>query len=95
MEIHVHPEMTLKEIQTEFNNRFPYLMLKFYSETHKVGEGSDVEDLIPPNTLLKTISPCDFSWHINGLMTAGELETAFQEKSGIGVQVFHKSGILW
>ncbi len=95
MEIHVHPQRKLKEIQEEFHKRFPFLILKFYAEKHNIGEGSSVEDIIPPDKQLKDFSAVDFSWHITGLMTAGELEATFQEKSGIGVQVFHQSGTVW
>ncbi len=95
MEIHIHPALKLKEIQDEFHKRFPFLMLKFYSEKHKTGEGSHIEDLLPADKLLSDFSSSDFSWHITGLMTAGELENTFQEKTGIGVQVFHKSVEVW
>ena len=97
MDIRIHSEKKLSEIQHEFQVRFPFLKLEFYKHTHQAGEVSDKSDLV---NLQKSISDLvagdtSFEWHINGLMTVAELETGFQQRLNIGVHVFRKFGINW
>jgi hypothetical protein len=97
MEIHIHSDKKLKDIQDEFAVRFPYLKLEFYEHTHDVGEGNansaKLNIDIPISNAGKKVS--GFDWQITGLTTVAELEQAFQEQLGIGVQVFRRSGKIW
>jgi hypothetical protein len=97
MDIHVHAQKKLIDIQHEFQTRFPFLKLEFYSHTHRHGEMSPNSDLI---NLQQNISALDqandsFEWHINSNMSVSDVETTFQEKFKIGVHVFRKSGLNW
>ena len=40
--------VTIKEIQDAFNQKFPYLKLEFYSEHHESGEGSSDKTKLDP-----------------------------------------------
>lgn len=97
MDILIQSSKSLKDIRAEFQKRFPFLKLEFYSNTHKQEEISGHDEKIHPSTTIAALlgDKKDFEWHINGLMTVAEVETAFQDKLHIGVQVFRKSGINW
>jgi len=41
MNMIVNKQKSLKQIQEEFQNLFPFLKIEFYSGSHKKGEGSD------------------------------------------------------
>lgn len=97
MDIHIHSDKLLKDIRAEFSTRFPYLKIEFYDHPHGVGEGNAAASMlhidIPVRLAGKQVG--DFDWHVTGLTTVAELEQTFQEKLGIGVQVFRRSGGIW
>lgn len=88
---------TTKEIQKEFNNKFPYLKIEFYKVIHKENEGSP--DTVkwttdePIRRIRYNHNSGDMS--INGHLKASTLEKKFEEKYGLHVQVFYKSGDIW
>ena len=88
---------TIREVQQQFNEKFPYLKLEFYTEHHESGEGSpDKEKIDPDRTIgeVRTIhNEGDIS--VNGHLKVGTLESNFYEKYGLNVQVFRKSGDIW
>lgn len=86
---------TLHEIQTEFNNRFPFLRLEFVAK--KTKPGADFRDKRNLNSALS-------SYRTDGLgetiildenMTVLELESQFMKRYGLNAQVFRRSGKLW
>lgn len=93
----ISDQKTIKEIQTEFNNKFPFLKIEFYKMTHKTNEGSpDISRWDFNKTIgeIRTIQTSgDLS--INGNQKVSTLEKNFEELYGLNVQVFHKSGNLW
>ncbi|MFN8260659.1 MAG: hypothetical protein U0X41_06915 [Chitinophagales bacterium] len=97
MDIHIHPDKKLAEIQHEFHKHFPFLKLEFYAHTHQPGEISGKSDKLNLSIPIRewTEGEDSFEWHINEQMTVAELEGIFQQKSHIGVQVFRKSGLNW
>ena len=88
---------TIKEVQTEFNNKFPFLKIEFYKEAHIAKEGSpdslkwDSEKNI--ESIRKTHNNGDLS--IKDDQKISKLETNFLEQYGLSAQVFYKSGNLW
>lgn len=97
MDIRIHSEMKLSDIQHEFQSRFPFLKLEFYQHIHQAGEVSEKSDIINlQKSLNDLVAGIDaFEWHVSEQMTVAELETGFQQKLNIGVNVFRKSGINW
>jgi|TARA_B110000967_G_C18771720_1_gene503450 hypothetical protein len=88
---------TIKEIQQEFNKKFPFLKIEFYKEAHSAKEGSpnsikwDSENTI--EAIRKIHTSGNFS--IQQDQKTSTLEANFVEEYGLNVQVFYKSGDLW
>lgn len=93
----ISDEKTLRDIQKEFNGKFPYLRLEFYSSRHGEGEGSPIQERLDPEQLLSEVrkTHTDGNIQVNGNMKVSSFEQTFHEKFGLNVQVFRKSGNLW
>ncbi|MBI1287764.1 MAG: hypothetical protein GC178_09315 [Flavobacteriales bacterium] len=97
MKLHIDDKRIISAIQEEFSKGFPYLKIEFFKKPHEAGETSAKEDMLP------TDSPIG-KWrtaHNEGELTitkdstVAEVESGFQEKFGIAVQVFRRSGKVW
>ena len=97
MTIHILPESKLKNIQSVFQDSFPFLKLEFYGKAHLSGEGNSNTSLINLNYSLKELNEDAqaFNWEISESMTVTELEKSFFAQTGISAQVFRKSGRSW
>lgn len=88
---------TIKDIQTEFNNKFPYLKIEFYAHEHKEKQGSPNTDKLVDTLTIgdarTKMKEGDFS--INANQKVSTLEQNFQDTYGLNVQVFRKSGDIW
>lgn len=93
----ISDEKTLRDIQKEFNTYFPYLKIEFYSGRHGSGEGSPVQDRLPPEQRLSLIRKVHTTGDlkIDPDVKVSEFEQMFLRKYGLNVQVFRKSGNLW
>ena len=88
---------TIKAIQEEFANKFPYLKLEFYAHEHKNQEGSlptdKLEDILTIGQASTKRKEGDLSIHANQKVST--LEQNFHDIYGLNVQVFRKSGEIW
>lgn len=93
----INDHKSLREIQQEFNQKFPYLKIEFYKGKHLPGEGSPVKERLNPEQPIGAIRTVhnDGDMSINGHLKVGSFERAFLNKYGLNVQVFRKSGNLW
>ena len=93
----ISDDKTFRDIQKDFNSKFPYLKLEFYSSRHGEGEGSPIQERIDPEKLMKNArqNHTEGNIRVRKDMKVNELEQVFQEKFGLNVQVFRKSGNLW
>ena len=97
MEIHIDDSKSLENIKTEFSDMFPFLKIEFFRHAHDTGSGSPKSDMITEDVALGSIR----SKHnegdivITGSMEVGKVEQEFENKYGIHIQVFRKSGDLW
>lgn len=93
----ISDDKTFRDIQKEFNSKFPYLKLEFYSSQHNEGEGSPLQERLDPEQLLKNTrqTHTDGSIQVKENMKVSKLEQIFHDKFGLNVQVFRKSGNLW
>lgn len=95
MEIYLSNDITISEIQKEFNMLFPFLKIGFFSKSHKPFEGSIKKSILSPETKLKALKKEKAEVHISPGMTVNELEQLFKNKFGLNVQIFRKSGKSW
>ncbi len=93
----ISDDKTFRDIQREFNSKFPYLKLEFYSSRHGEGEGSPLQERIDPEQVLKNVRQIhnEGNIEVTGDVKVSDFEQAFHEKFGLNVQVFRKSGNLW
>ncbi len=97
MKIHINDSSTTKEIKEKFSRVYPYLKLEFFNKPHGEKEASVKEDLIKGDKTIGEIRTKrnEGDLIIHPTTKAGELEQAFEDKFGIHVQVFRKSGRIW
>ncbi|MEQ8323153.1 MAG: hypothetical protein RIC15_09690 [Vicingaceae bacterium] len=97
MEIHIEDNKPLEEIKNEFSRRYPFLKIEFFQHAHKEGSGSPKSDMIDGNPALGEVRQKhnEGGVVINENMSVSDLEGNFENKYGIHIQVFRKSGDLW
>lgn len=97
MNIIISDDRYIASIQEEFNQVFPYLKLEFFSQLHEPGQGNGPGYIQPSNKKLGELRKINISGEIiiTPRMTVSQLEQAFGETYGLGVQVFRKSGKSW
>ncbi len=87
----------LKDIQKEFNEKFPFLKIEFYAHKHKWKEGSPVQETLDKEQTIGTVRTkhTEGDMSISGSQEVGTFEQNFYTQYGLSVQVFRKSGSLW
>jgi hypothetical protein len=98
--IHFHLSRmhSVKEMQDQFSERFPFLRINFFKNSKP---GSDLSGprilLFSPEILFKDINPeiRDGEFFVPESMTVLELEKHFNEMFGLSIQILRKSGNLW
>ncbi len=96
MEILITDDKCVKEVQEEFQIKFPFLKIEFFKNTQKNGS-SLKSQLIPgkmPLGMVRHIRT-EGSLNIDGSRSVEEIENDFQNKFGLSVEVFRKSGSMW
>ncbi|WP_235296427.1 hypothetical protein [Portibacter marinus] len=95
MEITTHK--TTEQIKTEFQTIFPNLKIEFYRKKHETYQGSKDELKINQDMELEKLNPMLLNGEIDidSEMTVAELENAFENKFGLHIQVYRKSGEQW
>ena len=93
----IDDKKTVLEIQSEFSSLYSGLKLEFYKREHQAHEGSRQADQYHSGTILSDIRDQHKSGEltISNSMTTAELESSFESKFGLHVQVFRRSGSLW
>lgn len=97
MQLFLSTESTIREINKEFQKRFPFLKLEFYKQPSKTEQYRYWKEKFSGQVTLKEtgsklipaiikISPGD---------TVNELEQRLQNNYGLIAQVFRKSGDVW
>jgi len=93
----IKKDTTASQVNDSFINAFPYLKLVFYKKPHEHFHGSEKQDEILEDTTLIELNP-EFKEGLiewEGEMSVDNLETYFESKFGLHVQVFRKSGDIW
>jgi len=97
MVLHISGEKTIREIQNEFHEAYPFLKLEFFRHSHKAGKPSPKSDVVSPGSSIGVLmnGNKEASIEVNASKTVAWLEQEFHKKFGLNVQVFRKSQSLW
>ena len=87
----------LREIKEEFHKRFTHLKIEFYAGSHAPGEGSHKRDQLDAEMTIGRVRKLnnEGDFRIDPKISVGDFEQKIQDKYGLNVQVFRKSGNLW
>lgn len=95
--LNIDIEKTTDAINAQLNAVYPFLRIGFFQEAHSFGKSNGKNKLINSTVkigqLKRQIEPGTIE--INGGTTVWELESNFEKKFGLYVQVFRKSGNIW
>lgn len=97
MEIIITDNKYIREIQEEFQKKFPFLKIEFLKNSIKNGSSSLKSQLISGKMtvgMVRHIHP-EGALNIDGSRSVEEIENDFQNKFGLSAQVFRKSGSMW
>ena len=93
MQLEVSNTKTIREVQQDFANQYPFLKLDFYKV---VPQRSSVRERLPDSVSLKLAGLKEVgSIDISSNITVGDLEKKFNEQFGLIAQVSRKSGGVW
>jgi hypothetical protein len=88
---------SIAEIQDEFQSVFPDLRIRFFHHGHTEGVPSAKADAIGSTELVGKVQAFQSSGSLvlDPAMKVGDFESTMQEKFGLSVQVFRRSGEQW
>ena len=98
MILDITPESSMGSLQTAFLEAFPGLKLAFFSKPHREFKGSAAKFLlqdreVPLSQLSSKLQAGKLE--IGPETVVMDLEQEFEQKFGLHVQVFRKSGNIW
>ena len=93
----INDQKKIREIQKEFNQKFPFLKIEFYTQEHGDHEGSASKYEIDENLTIDDArtKKNEGELSINANQKVSTLEKNFHDIYGLNVQVFRKSGDVW
>jgi len=97
MKMQIHHDDTLELVQKSFSAAFPFLKLEFFTRPHDKGRPTEKQFMLNTKRTIDSCNPklSDATVMIPTAMTVQELESVFQERLGLYIQVFRKSGRVW
>ena len=97
MEIYISEEAIVANIQSDFQEAYPFLRLEFFQQPHEAEESCPPTQKINPETPIEDIRMMHtFGWmDISRHRTAAEIEHDFKRLMGLNVQVMRRSGDMW
>lgn len=100
MDIHlaIFADRTIKEVQEDFTNAFPYLKIEFFRNGEVRKDRYPAQMMIAHNRTLKEAwvrKKTEGTFPLSETMTVSDLENKFLDHYGLSVQVFRRSGNLW
>lgn len=95
-EILITEHTLLSEIQSAFNNNYPFLKIEFLKLDSEKNTSQKLKK-IEPETTVKVISSSEMAATLNieGNRTIAEIETDVKNVLGLAVQFSRKSGNVW
>ena len=97
MKIAIEDTRTIGDIQHEFNKHYPYLNIEFLNHIHLPKAKSDVPGKYSSERKLGSCrkNHNEGHVHIEPDVTVAEMEREFNNRFGLDVELFRKSGNLW
>lgn len=97
MNIEINSRKKIAEIQQIFNEEFPYLKIEFFTQPHLKGKATSNKYLVNKLKPLGEFAGVDKTGtiEISGSMKVSELEKIFNDRFGLYVQVYRRSGKIW
>ena len=97
MKIHIHSTDKLEVVQRTFSSAYPFLKLEFFARPHAKGRPTEKQFIINAKRTVDSCNPelTDATISIPTAMTVYEMEQLFQDRLGLFIQVFRKSGKVW
>jgi hypothetical protein len=96
MKLFLSSESNMKSLNKEFQREFSFLRLALYDDPHKPKQSSIIGHKVSDHTQLKHISDLVPAYIlIEPSDTVNEVEQKFQNRYGLPVQIFRKSGDTW
>ncbi len=97
MTIDINSNNTLEKLQQSFNSVFPFLKIEFFTQAHEKGKPSAAKYMVNPKKTIGDLSKTgsNGSVDVRDSMTVFEFEKLFEDRFGLHVQVFRKSGRIW
>lgn len=97
MKLAIDEHTTIKEVQKEFTEVYPFLKIEFYKKPHEEKELSDKKYRLAPDKVLSKEGNAFKSAKIDidKSKTVADLEKEMYEKLGVAMQVSRKSGNIW
>jgi hypothetical protein len=95
--LHIAPTQTIRSVQKQFNDLYSYLKLEFFRQAPVSGAGNTKNKMFTYDMKLMDIQSTQKSGEVNVAKQTlvSELENEFENKFGLYVQVFRKSGRIW
>lgn len=90
-------EKTLRQVKLEFQEKFRWLKLEFYSKAHEAGEGSSAQTHLDDSLTIGQVRSLHSEGELNvhGNMKVSTLESELAARYGLHAQVFRRSGEVW
>jgi len=93
----IRDDIRLAALQKEFNNRFPYLKIEFYAESHRMGMGSAESTRLSPRQAIGSVRLTGTTgfFKLDPEQRTIDFEEMLQTVYGLNVQVFRRSRGRW
>ncbi len=97
MYIEINDNTTIRQIQHKLADYYPYLQIKFYRKLHKKYEASQDEDIIYHGKTIGEVKQThtDAVLEITPVSKVAEIESEFQKRFGLSVQILFKEKGRW
>jgi hypothetical protein len=95
--MYIEDTKTLRQVKQEFQDKFKWLKLEFYSKEHEPGQGSAQVNKLDEELTIGEVRSVHSEGELNihGNLKVSSLEEQFKTLYGLNVQVFRRSGEIW
>ena len=97
MELQIHSDRYIWEIQKDFSEHFNFLKIEFFSKPQLPEKPFTAKNIFSNQRRVSDLSKnrIDSRISINEGMSVSELEQLFNDQCNLSVQVFRRSGNIW
>lgn len=97
MKLEINSDRLIREVQTDFNQAFPFLKIEFFHRPAGGQQSSSSRKMIAATHKIQEAGKqsVDGAVELVDEMTVAQLEKFFREQLGLSIQVFRKSGNVW